>query len=191
MIIDKIHALGFETIGEVLDCQQIEERLRDYEAAIGEELPSDYRGFINYAGAPLSMKNIVCFHPKQASPWDDESGVQEVSVFYGFGQGLDALERAYAVFGGGMPLSMIPIANAPFGNQICLGISGDERGRVYFWDKDDEREITGDRVNDFGNLYLIANSFSEFVESLFVAEDEPIDPAEYEDDGESWILEDY
>ncbi|MED4816395.1 hypothetical protein [Bacillus atrophaeus] len=54
-------------------------------------------------------------------------------------------------------------ADADGGNQICLGIKGEGSGNLYFWD----HELTN-RVKD--NL-LIADSFEDFIQSLFVEED--------------------
>jgi hypothetical protein len=56
----------------------------------------------------------------------------------------------------------------PFGNAICLGIRGEHRGRVYFWDH--EREPDADEwngeVQTAGNLQLLADSFTDFVAGL-------------------------
>ena len=56
----------------------------------------------------------------------------------------------------------------PFGNAICLGIAGEYRGRIYFWDHEmepDPGEWDG-AVETAGNVQLLANSFGEFVAGL-------------------------
>jgi hypothetical protein len=49
-----------------------------------------------------------------------------------------------------------------FGNQICIGVSGPRCGHVYFWDHEheDEDEPT------YGNMHLVARSFSELLTTL-------------------------
>ena len=58
----------------------------------------------------------------------------------------------------------IPIADDPGGNAICLGMSGNERGKVYFWDHEMEAD-EGDEPT-FENVYLVAESFASFLKSL-------------------------
>jgi len=62
----------------------------------------------------------------------------------------------------------------PFGNAICLGIAEKYRGRVYFWDHENEpdEELWDGEVDTAGNITLIANSFTDFVAGLQELEDE-------------------
>jgi hypothetical protein len=74
-----------------------------------------------------------------------------------------------------MPDTMIPIADDGGGNQICLGIKGKERGKVYYWDHHNEWDEQ-DYLEDYGepmppevkfqNVYLIAKSFEDFIQRL-------------------------
>ncbi|KOS49082.1 hypothetical protein AN272_20350 [Bacillus amyloliquefaciens] len=61
-----------------------------------------------------------------------------------------------------MPDWIIPIADADGGDQICLGVKGEAAGKVYFWD----HELT----NGVKDTFLVANSFSDFIQSLFIEE---------------------
>lgn len=55
----------------------------------------------------------------------------------------------------------------PFGNAICLRVNGDHWGSVYFWDHENEPDEDWDgSVETAGNVQLLANSFSEFVNGL-------------------------
>src|SRR5436853_6401190 len=60
------------------------------------------------------------------------------------------LDKTYEVYRGRMPDSVISFADDPGGNAYCIAISGKDRGKVYFWDHEQE-EISGD-------LRLLANS---------------------------------
>jgi hypothetical protein len=62
----------------------------------------------------------------------------------------------------------------PFGNAICLGVSGKHRGKVYFWDHEhepDEEDWDG-RVETAGNVKLLAASFTDFVAGSRELEDD-------------------
>nr|WP_187441488.1 SMI1/KNR4 family protein [Bacillus subtilis] len=48
------------------------------------------------------------------------------------------------------------------GDQVCLGVKGEATGKVYFWD----HELT----NGVKDTFLVANSFSDFIQSLFIEE---------------------
>ena len=54
------------------------------------------------------------------------------------------------------PPDIIPFADDPFGNAICLGFRGTSAGCVYFWDHE----------SAFDPPRLIAGSFSKFVDAL-------------------------
>ena len=59
-----------------------------------------------------------------------------------------------------MPPELVPIAHDAGGNQICIDVSK-RVGAVYFWDHEEEADVP-----DYSNVYLIAASFSEFLDSL-------------------------
>jgi hypothetical protein len=63
---------------------------------------------------------------------------------------------------------LIWIADDPFGNAICLGISGGHRGKVFFWNHENEPDPDDwdGSVETAGNIDLLANSFSEFISGL-------------------------
>jgi hypothetical protein len=56
---------------------------------------------------------------------------------------------------------MLPIADSP-GGQICLGLQGETRGKVYWWDRSEPSENPND------NLELIGHDFESFINSLYV-----------------------
>ena len=61
-----------------------------------------------------------------------------------------------------MPDNIVPVAHDPFGNQVCISVSGKDAGSVYFWDH--EREPVRPSCR---NLHLIAASFADFLSSLY------------------------
>ncbi|MBN1611689.1 MAG: SMI1/KNR4 family protein [Polyangiaceae bacterium] len=72
------------------------------------------------------------------------------------------------VYEGRIPDDLLWIMDDPFGNAICIGLRGDARGRIYFWDHEcepDDDDWDGG-IETAGNVTLIANSFAEFVTGL-------------------------
>jgi len=64
-----------------------------------------------------------------------------------------------------MPDELIPIGCGSGGDQICISVKGNNYGKVYFWNHDWECE-EGEEP-DYSNVHLIANSFTEFINSLY------------------------
>jgi tetratricopeptide (TPR) repeat protein len=70
-------------------------------------------------------------------------------------------------YDGRIPAALIWINDDPFGDANCLGVAGEHRGRVYFWDHENEPDEDWDgSVEMAGNLTLVANSFTEYVAGL-------------------------
>ncbi|WP_339814851.1 SMI1/KNR4 family protein [uncultured Imperialibacter sp.] len=65
-----------------------------------------------------------------------------------------------------LPGYMLPIAHDPGGNLICLSCAGEDNGQVFFWDHEKEVDYTTSDDSDYSNLYFIAGSLQEFLESL-------------------------
>lgn len=63
-----------------------------------------------------------------------------------------------------IPSDLIPIAVDPGGNLVCLTVTGNNIGKIYFWDH--EEEADEGETPGYANIYPIANSFDEFVGSL-------------------------
>jgi hypothetical protein len=153
----------------------VPEDLAAFEREIGHALPEDYRAFLEtcnggYAGGRFWFRG--------PTP-EDESADAGVNDFGGLrdDHGYLSLREARETYQGEedrIPRSLIWIADDPFGNAICLGLDGLERGRIYFWDHENEPdpdEWDGE-VDTAGNLQLLAESFSEFVAGLREPEDD-------------------
>ena len=69
----------------------------------------------------------------------------------------------WSLHGRRFPDGIIPIAGDPFGNIICIGIADGYMGKVYFWDHEEESDTD---IPHWDNVYLIANSFNQFLELL-------------------------
>ena len=67
---------------------------------------------------------------------------------------------------------MFPIGYDSAGNLILISVKNSDRGKIYFWDHELEADMDRGEVADYSNLTLIADSFDEFINSLYDYEDE-------------------
>ena len=136
------------------------QKVKDFERELKAELPKDYFDFlVRYNGGKPSADTFE-YKLRDGRSWT--GGVQD---FLGF----DVENWKNIIFfshmrGDRVPENMIPIANDEGGNFVLLTISGQDKGKVLFWDHDEESEDDEPPTND--NLYFIANSFTEFLEKL-------------------------
>ena len=72
-----------------------------------------------------------------------------------------SLTRRLDRYKGRIPRELLWIMDDPCGNAICVGIIGSYRGRVYFWDHEQEEDEPSLR-----NISEIAETFAGFVNAL-------------------------
>jgi hypothetical protein len=141
------------------------------EKTLGLSLPSDYREFLLSYGSS-SFGNLVEFQT--------EAGKIPFSHFYGSKDGKQDLGKRIKTYQGRMPETLIPIADDGGGNQICIGMNGNEKGKIYYWDHDNEWDsedyyekhgIQMPSELKFQNVILVANSFENFLLMLEVRND--------------------
>ncbi len=128
-----------------------------FEASRGFRLPSEYREFLlaTNGGKPEPCAFQLAL---RSGPYTDSI----VHWFLGLGDTMAAsLESFAALMAGRMPAELLPIAPDPGGNLVCLGVKGDVRGKVYFWDHERERTPA-----DWSNVDLVADSFDAFLRGL-------------------------
>jgi hypothetical protein len=64
-----------------------------------------------------------------------------------------------------LPVRMLPIAHDSGGNLVCISCSGADEGKVFFWDHEKE-DLPGILNDEYANMYLVANSFTQFLNEL-------------------------
>lgn len=124
------------------------------------KLPDDYKMFLLKHNGGHPHKNVYPLIDKRLS--DDG----DVAWFFAFYEGeyenlLIEIDR----YVDRVPKWFMPIARGSGGDLICLITKGDEYGKLYFWDHNWEAE-DGEEVRT-DNIYLIANNFSDFINSLY------------------------
>lgn len=153
-----------------------EDELAEIERQIGAHLPADYRDYLKRYGYS-TFGDLVEFRPIEALPSRvSVSGNAPFSHFYGpASAGANALGTAIESYKGRMHSSVIPIASDGGGCEIVLGLSGPIRGRVFYWDCNDEWDESeyedehGSQMPEeakFANMYLVSDTFTEFLTKL-------------------------
>jgi hypothetical protein len=119
-------------------------------------LPEDYMEFLmlNNGGIPSPDTYMIPNHPE---------GLCDIQVFFGIGRDIEADCLDWNFYECTLvPEPLFPIGNSSTDDLICLSLSGETRGGIFFWD--DMVELT--EFPSFANVYKIADSFTEFVENL-------------------------
>ncbi|MGL5833923.1 MAG: SMI1/KNR4 family protein [Waterburya sp.] len=162
---EKMNNLGYYIVKDQYNLPT-QENIEQLEKQLGFELPSNYKDFLSFYG--LSAFEEYVYFPFQESYPKDDKGL--FSVFFGIysDDSYDLIDNYYS-YQGRMSSNLLPIANDPGGNIICMSINTDDKENIYFWDHEDEIVVEKGAKIDNSNLYLIANSFDEFINSLEIA----------------------
>jgi hypothetical protein len=130
--------------------------IKQFEQEYDIVLPKQYVEFLlEYNGG---------FPQKSGFNISDDEGESLVNKFYGIGDMKSNLGKVFEILEGEIPEDFISIANDPAGNEILLGVSGENQGKVYFWIHDRVPEEVMD------NMFNLADSFSEFFGNLYESE---------------------
>lgn len=115
-------------------------------------LPEEYEEFLlNYGSGYI--KADYCYTALENTPLTPESGYQSVDYFYG-----SDIVGNMDVFLEELNGQLLPIADAGGGDFICIGVKDEYKWKVYYWMHEGKGSVLGD------DLYLIANTFGEFIQ---------------------------
>lgn len=133
--------------------------VRSLEKELGFSLPAEYKDFLlNHNGGWPEPNEF----PIEDNPSDDRG---RVHYFLCIEDGDEYNLMDWVVdYEGRLPPGLLPIACDPGGNLICLSVSGENAGTVYFWDH--EEEAGPGETPSYENAYHVAESFGEFLERL-------------------------
>lgn len=155
-----------------------EAEIADLERSLAARLPEGYRSFLATYGSTAFEQYTDFETLKPMRPWLSQETGWHFDLFYGAAASLYTIKDRIKCYQDRMPETLLPIGGDGGGNQICLGIAGPERGRIYFWDHEDEwdeedytsrgKPIPPDLK--FQNVHLIANSFEEFLDQMYVVD---------------------
>lgn len=125
------------------------------ETFVGRHLPGDYRAYLQNVngGKPPSTGFVIPKINVEAT----------VGVLYGVGvqPGMDIIIWLKELEGD-IPERWIPIGRDLGGNVLLMDLSTDSSAPVLLWDRNRELPKTTNKVN----TYLVADTFSQFLEML-------------------------
>ena len=132
------------------------------EATLGYALPPSYRRFLlaENGGEPVNP----VFHTSRAGEGYSDSAVR---YFFSIAdKSTFSLKYKYEIYSGAGRIAkeMLPIATDAGGNLVVLAITGEQAGRVFFWNH--EVEGLADNSASTEHLASVANSFEEFCDGL-------------------------
>jgi hypothetical protein len=170
MLEQKLYELGLAPLyGQ--HCPLAPGEIQAVEQFIGFTLPDDYKEFISEYGCAHFEDGHVMVRSVEAPPEDlSDSEWLDFSVFLGACEQYK-LARKVEFTRGRMPDTVIPIACDYGGNLFCLGVGGEDRGKVYVWDFHNEPDAR-DYLDEglpvperlmYSNMGLVAHSFTDFV----------------------------
>ena len=125
--------------------------------------PKGYRNFLLKFNGGYSDKNTFNFK--------NSSEGSCLDILLGFIQGRYKNALLYKkLYSNRIPNNTFPIGLEGGGNLVLISVKGSDRGKIYFWDH--EEEAYEDEEPDYSNLTLIADSFDEFLDGLHDYEEE-------------------
>lgn len=146
-----------------------EEEIARLEAELGATLPEDYRLFLAACNGGY-LGGALWYRAPTPDGGSADAGIHHIGGFRE--ESHFSLEKRREIYQSEepprIPHDLLWVMDDPFGNAICLGIHGACRGRVYFWDHEEEPDPDewDGSVETAGNLQLLANSFTNFVAGL-------------------------
>ena len=135
------------------------EAIELFERFLDRKFPKDYREFLMEYNGGRPIPN--CFRSVDGEECSLVHFFQKINSKHTY----DDLLSNIRIHEDRMPSDFISIASDPFGNEICIVISGQDFGKIYFWDHEDE--VGDGEPPTMDNMTLIAQNFKSFIESLY------------------------
>jgi len=127
----------------------IKKEISKFEEYLGHSLPKDYRKFLfRYnGGVPESNEFYV-------------PGLNNSSAVDRF-LSIEGIIHNIKLLGNQILDNVLPIADSPCGDMLCMSIGGENYGKIYFWVHD--MDIGDEELPSWKNMFLLADSFDEFM----------------------------
>jgi SMI1-KNR4 cell-wall len=134
-----------------------DEDIRILENNIGISLPEDYKEFLKRSNGGRPTPKYFPIQGFTNNP------VGQVQDFFGIDDPVQScrLDWKYKMFLGRIPKNLFPIACEDGGSLVCLSLSGQDKGCVYYWDFYGQTNL-----QNHDNVFLITETFQGFLDSL-------------------------
>lgn len=127
------------------------------EKSLNIKLPEKYRNFLLKYNGGRPVPDSFNFKGKARG--------SNVDWFLGTDQAeSNNLIDYLRIYKNRIPQNFFPIASDSGDNLIGIAVSGADRGKIYFWDY--EQENDSDEAPDYSNLILISDDFDDFINNL-------------------------
>ena len=137
-----------------------------FEKKMGLSFPIDYKAFMMQVNGGTPEEDLVFNFIDVITNKTNSSDLRELFVFYEE-QEDDSFDDIYRIYNTmveekTIPHFFLPIGDDSGGNPICMNLSKNEYGSIWFCDHELENKETGYLASS-----KIANSFTEFLDRLF------------------------
>ncbi|MBP7934599.1 MAG: SMI1/KNR4 family protein [Phycisphaerae bacterium] len=141
------------------------------EQHLGFRLPEDYVGFLRENNGGRPTPNTV---PTPSFPG---SAATDLKLFYAIGAKMECYDLVwnYEIWRRDSPANLLPIACDSGGSAFCLSVTGEDSGRIYYWDWHREPHRVRTR---YLWVYTVADSLEEFLGSFREPRREEVGPAD-------------
>lgn len=140
-----------QSFGIPLDLNSFE----SFKGLVGIDLPEDYVKFLKeYNGG----------EPEDCVGYLSEVSIEDYAIQDFFGMNLEVyndLKKVYTSYINILPENCIAIAEVVGGYKICMSLKSNNFGTIWYWCHDEH-----DDGEDLEKLYFVANTFTDFIESL-------------------------
>lgn len=138
----------------IIEVEKIEE-------TIGLTLPIEYKEFLHKFGTLNFNDTEVAFYP--ANTVDEEP--LTIVNFYGLNGDNYDLKLIINRYTDRIPNDLIPIAECPGGDQLCIGVNNKAFGKIYYWNHNKEKLQVNTIEEMWEPVTLIYNSFFDLIMS--------------------------
>ena len=148
--------------------------IANVERQLGVSLPPDYAAFLREHNGGHPEPSVFRVYDEEPPAGSSSYTERVLAFFLGLSRDEynDLLDSA-KFFENRVPPELLAVGRDVFGNLICLAVSGPNRGKIYWWFHEEEAEE--DEPPTYDNIYFVANSFAEFLDTLTELPEKPND----------------
>lgn len=140
------------------------EEMKQAELKLGFSLPDNYKEFLfKYNGGHPIKDGCPMLESFTKNEYNYST---DIAWFFSVYDGeYNNLVKEYLAMRKRIPSELLTIACNSGGDNICLSISGANKGRVYFWFHENENPELNNAW--YENIFLVANTFEDFINSMY------------------------
>lgn len=138
------------------------------------QLPEQYKSFLIECGAVVFDVPLV-FPTQEPNPWQ-HGARSKFGDFLEAGTGSNSVRRKVRICREHIvPEGLLPIAESPGGNLICIDLAPEANGHIWFWDHESLQPKENCDRRGFESIYSVADNLMDFISRLRVEQATPIE----------------